>query len=676
MSRQFSLFAALLMFPFCTFAQKGYEVVLRTTDTVSRNYALSGYKWGEKKGIDTVAGAGKIVFSGAAAAMPPGQYLIEELGERKERLSFQFLVDAQKAAVRLQYTAAPIGIALSKGDEQNREYLRLQEFLRKEALKVKNLEELNRILADFLSRVQAKSPGSMLEYVLKGINGVFKTPEEMLQAIPYSNPVLLNSVFGKEQINRYLKAIELNPTDTLIRFTDRLIEMAGKRGGEALQQRVAGSVFEYFRPGSIMGQEAVAVHTAENWFLNDKIPLSDPDNRFLMKTFTELNKHSLVGMPAPELNLIDTVGAPVALSSLQGEYTILYFYTDDCVTCRIETPRLMNFVNGYKDGVLNVYAVYAQAGTGKWKEYIGKEFKLYNPFINWTDVYDPEFESGFHLLYNVLSTPQMFLLDKNGTILGRNLKTKQLEELLTVKNRERDDLHKFFNNFFTKLGELDTTTVQMGIDAFYTRSAQNPALFREIFGELYNFLRLSPDYLLQNGAIYLAQNYILEKPELWNNPVLIGRIREALRVFNLNPLGKPATDLTLEQINGSPINLSDIRTKYKVLYFYKPDCGTCSVVTPQLGKLYRELTEQPHPDIEFIAINLGTDRIAWLKYVAENDFGWLDAWGGTDNRELFEKYYLNGVPVIYLLRNNIVIAKDITDIDLKEILQKINTEEL
>ena len=73
--------------------------------------------------------------------------------------------------------------------------------------------------------------------------------------------------------------------------------------------------------------------------------------------------------------------------------------------------------------MLNVYAVYADSNKNLWDKYVSDNFndKLYNPFINWVNVYDPTMESGFHLLYNVIATPQIFLLDKYKKIVGRNL---------------------------------------------------------------------------------------------------------------------------------------------------------------------------------------------------------------------------------------------------------------
>jgi hypothetical protein len=46
-----------------------------------------------------------------------------------------------------------------------------------------------------------------------------------------------------------------------------------------------------------------------------------------------------------------------------------------------------------------------------------------------------------------------------------------------------------------------------------------------------------------------------------------------------------------------------------------------------------------------------------------------------DNKELFAKYYLEEVPAIYLLKNNVVVAKNINDIDLEEILILITQPE-
>ncbi|MEG0517889.1 MAG: redoxin domain-containing protein [Bacteroidales bacterium] len=696
------------------FAKEGSQIIVRAdSKNLYNSYILSIYEWGEKRGIDTVQAdkKGKIVFS-TNTSLPYGQYVIDgftgEVGGKINRL-LEFMVSPQnrKQVENSSFTIDSTGILQKRGSLENQIYTEFQNLLNTGWNQLNNAEELNTKIQEIITKTEKECSGSILEIMLKNTLFPAGSAQQILEKFPFGDSLILNTAFGKAKVKQYLQAIELNPNDTLIRLTDNLIkgnwvtnkgdegrdgdmnkregegEGEGEGNGNAnketgiakisaqLQALIACTAFDYFYKSAIMGQEGIAVHIAQEWFLNGKLEWPNKEGLFMLQMFVNTNKHSLIGMQAPNLKLVDTLGKIISLNSLEGDYTILYFYTDDCHTCKVETPKLVDFVNEYKGGILTIYAVYTQANIENWKTYINKEFVLYNPFVNWVNVYDPLFESGFHMLYNVLSTPQMFLLDKDKKIIGRNLKTDSLMELLQAKNKEADDLHKFFTDFFTKTGALDTTSIHTGIDAFYSKSAQKPELFREIFRELFNFLRLSSDYRLQEGAAYLGQKYILDKKELWSNGSFVEQVKRAIAVFNMNPLGGKAANLSLESINGSSIELYDIRNEYKVLYFYKINCGICGLVSKELQKLYDTYKNSKDINIEFIAINTGTDYKEWVKHVAQNGFTWQETWGGEDADEIYENYYLENVPGIYLLKDNIVIAKDVNDLDLKELLETI-----
>lgn len=661
------------------FAKDGSKIIVRTDyQNLSNSYILSIYEWGEKRGIDTVQAnkKGEIIFS-TNASLPYGQYVIDgftgEVGGKTNRI-IEFMVSPQnrKQVENSIFAIDSTGILQKKGSLENQIYTEFQNLLNTGWKQLNNAEELNTKIQEIITKTEKECPGSILEIMLKNTLFPATSAQQILEKFPFGDSLILNTAFGKAKVKQYLQAIELNPNDTLIILTDNLIKGNGATNISArLQALIACTAFDYFYKSAIMGQEGVAVHIAQEWFLNGKLEWPNKEGLFMLQMFVNTNKHSLIGMQAPNLKLVDTLGKVISLNSLEGDYTILYFYTDDCHTCKVETPKLVDFVNEYKGGVINVYAVYTQANTELWKAYINKEFVLYNPFVNWVNVYDPLFESEFHMLYNVLSTPQMFLLDKDKKIIGRNLKTDSLAELLRAKNKEADDLHKFFTDFFTKTGTLDTTSIHTGIDAFYSKSAQKPELFREIFRELFNFLRLSSDYRLQEGAAYLGQKYILDKAELWNNKSFVEQVKRAIAVFNMNPLGGKAANLSLESINGSSIELYDIKNEYKVLYFYKINCGICGLVSKELQKLYDIYKNSKDIDIEFVAINTGKDYKEWVKHVAQNGFTWQETWGGDQADEIYENYYLENVPGIYLLKDNIVIAKDINDLDLKELLETI-----
>ena len=477
--------------------------------------------------------------------------------------------------------------------------------------------------------------------------------------------VRFDTATAKAKVEQYLSLIQYSHTDTILAKVNSLIEAGDD---EHTKSFMAYTAYNFFYSSPIMGQEGIAVKIAQEWFLNDKLPWPNEEGKFMLKAFVEFNRQSLIGMEAPELELQDSSGRKISLNSLQAEYTILYFYTDKCSSCQEQTPQLVDFVNSYNDGVLAVYAVYADSNENSWKEYVKENLYIYNPFTFWTDVYDPDFSSGFHMLYNVMKTPQMFLIDKEKRIIGRGLDVEALKQILAQKNRERDEMHSLFEAIFAP-AKGNSTEIAHTIDLFAQRTIADQETFRDIMSGMFLWLNMDEDYTLQEGAAYLAEKYIVNLPDRWTKTYL-QQIKETLEAFNKNRLGEKAADLQLERQDNSPINMSDITTEYKVLYFYRPNCGMCSQVTPKMAQIYNEFKDKL--DIQFLAINLGGGYREWIEYTQAIGADWENLRGPDgDSGEIYNKYYIDNIPQIYLLINGTVAAKGINDIDLKEILKSI-----
>ena len=477
--------------------------------------------------------------------------------------------------------------------------------------------------------------------------------------------VRFDTATAKAKVEQYLSLIQYSHTDTILAKVNSLIEAGDD---EHTKSFMAYTAYNFFYSSPIMGQEGIAVKIAQDWFLNDKLPWPNEEGKFMLKAFVEFNKHSLIGMEAPELELQDSSGRKISLNSLQAEYTILYFYTDQCSTCKEQTPQLVDFVNNYSDGVLAVYAVYADSKESVWKEYIKENLYIYNPFTYWTDVFDPDFSSGFHMLYNVMKTPQIFLIDKEKRIIGRGLSVEALKELLARKNQERNEMYSLFEAIFAPV-KGNTTEIAQTIDLFAQRTIGTSETFRDIMSSMFLWLNMDEDYTLQEGAAYLAEKYIVNLPRVWTKTYL-QQIKETLEAFNKNRLGQKAADLQLERQDMTPIDISDITTEYKVLYFYRPNCGMCSQVTPKMAEIYNEFKDKL--DIQFLAINLGGSYKEWIEYTQAIGADWENLRGPDgDSGEIYNKYYIDNIPQIYLLKEDTVVAKGINDIDLKEILKSI-----
>lgn len=134
-----------------------------------------------------------------------------------------------------------------------------------------------------------------------------------------------------------------------------------------------------------------------------------------------------IGQMAPELNFADTSGKPVALSSLRGKVVLIDFWASWCGPCRQENPNVLRLYNQYKDRGFEVYGVSLDEDRGQWLEAIHKDG------IYWTHVSDlMKWQSAAARLYAVSSIPATFLLDREGKIIGKNLRGNELEAKLRM----------------------------------------------------------------------------------------------------------------------------------------------------------------------------------------------------------------------------------------------------
>ncbi|HRR49819.1 MAG TPA: redoxin domain-containing protein, partial [Bacteroidales bacterium] len=260
---------------------------------------------------------------------------------------------------------------------------------------------------------------------------------------------LVISLHGQEneKLEKYIdQYIAMTPpsTDSLNAACDYLINISQDT---AIQAHIAGHLFNKFYSSPIMGMESVAIHIAKNYFLNKKLNWRGDDGMLFLRLFVEFNENSLIGMKAPELILPDTSGNLHSLRNLDAEYTIIYFYDTDCSLCKKELPKIIEVSNKFKGYDLHIYAVYTQSDVNNLKQFIKEEFP--KSIDNWTFVWDPDFKSGFHKLYNVLKTPQIFLLDRDKKIIGRNLDHTSLDQLLSSYTESRTNLSKNIRAFLS-----------------------------------------------------------------------------------------------------------------------------------------------------------------------------------------------------------------------------------
>ncbi len=129
---------------------------------------------------------------------------------------------------------------------------------------------------------------------------------------------------------------------------------------------------------------------------------------------------------APDLVLPDVNGKTVSLSSFRGKYVLLDFWASWCSPCRAENPNVVAAYAKFKNKNFTILSVSLDNSKDAWERAIKDDG------LTWTQVSDLKgWRSSAAALYNVQSIPSNFLIDTAGNIIAKNLREKQLDEVLS-----------------------------------------------------------------------------------------------------------------------------------------------------------------------------------------------------------------------------------------------------
>lgn len=241
---------------------------------------------------------------------------------------------------------------------------------------------------------------------------------------------LIRTPLIQSRLDNYTTKILMQNPDSVLIPTLKLIEKS--RANNEMFRYIAGHLITQTANSNVMGMDKVFVAIADAFYLNGEASWADSTTLAKIAEKVYLTRPNMVGNSAPDLKLPDEEGIYHSLQQVNAEYTILYFWEPNCNHCNKSTPELYQsvFLPLQNQGV-KVFAVCTQDNKEEWLEFIHKH-QLYE----WTNLWDPEHLSNFHALYDVHSTPTLYLLDKQKTIIAKRLDVKTtgdyLHHLLSV----------------------------------------------------------------------------------------------------------------------------------------------------------------------------------------------------------------------------------------------------
>ncbi len=141
--------------------------------------------------------------------------------------------------------------------------------------------------------------------------------------------------------------------------------------------------------------------------------------------YIKLNKNPKIGEKYVDFEMKNTNGELKKLSDYNDKIVLLEFWASNCGPCRKENPNLVKTFEKYNPKGFEIFAVSQDTKKSSWLKAIEKDK------LSWNQVSDLKGrDNSASLIYGINAIPDNFLIDRNGIIIGRNLRGEELNKKL------------------------------------------------------------------------------------------------------------------------------------------------------------------------------------------------------------------------------------------------------
>lgn len=247
--------------------------------------------------------------------------------------------------------------------------------------------------------------------------------DAFLDAVDFQDERLLRTPVMWNKVTTYLDRLTYQMPDSINKSADLMIGRS--KGNDDVFQYLVINILNKYAQSKVMGMDAVYVHLVEQYYMSGEAFWADQEQIDNMAERALAISPTIVGRKAPNFRVQDSDGNWRHLHGVQGKYTILYFWDYDCGHCKTVTPKLGELYPEYIEHDVELFALSINGDVEVWKEKC-KEYGL-DQGIN---VQDHTRQSGFDAMYDIRSTPRIFILDEEKNIIAKQISVDQVREIL------------------------------------------------------------------------------------------------------------------------------------------------------------------------------------------------------------------------------------------------------
>ena len=397
-----------------------------------------------------VDGSGRCTYK-APSELPKGLYVLVI----NDKTYFDFVINNDHKFSMETSPADPINKMVIKNSPENELFYKYLRYNREKYAEIQALDakaklageqkdtlklysdkvnEINKVLIAFKLGIVAKYPDSFTAFMINAM----KEPEvPEIPVLPNGRP---DSTFGyryykshfwdgtdftddrllrtpvfHNKLKKYCDNVVVQNPDSVIREVDALVEKS-RPNPEMFKYIIWFTTYHYENP-ELMGFDKVFVHLVDKYYVTGQTTWITKDvNEKIVKKANKI-RPLLIGQKAPNMIMQDTSNQLVSMHNINADFLLLLFWDPDCGHCEKEIPILKEFYDQNKGKYgLEIFAICSDTSLAKWKSSIKKRK------MTWINVDGPRTLTGdYHELYDIISTPVIYLLDRKKEIIAKHL---------------------------------------------------------------------------------------------------------------------------------------------------------------------------------------------------------------------------------------------------------------
>lgn len=460
----------------CLMANGGYEIKVRI-DEFDQKEIFLGYYYGEKQYIkDTVQidQDGYFIFKGEEP-LEGGIYLLVLPPDNQ---FIQILINPGEQHFSVVANAANLGKDLKfSGSQENKWFYEYTSFLndkKPEADKIKadieaagdnkteverlekKLEDLDQVVKTYQNKFISDHPKSFTAAIIKSSLDVpipefegEKSEVEMKRYLFYkkhyfdnydmTDPRMLRTPMLFGRINYYVEKLTVQHPDSISKSIDYILSMV--QPSQETYKFYLIHFLNTYAKSKFVGMDAVYVHLGDKYYCAGKAWWVDEEQLNKICANVETLRPILIGKVAPNIQVQRKDGTLLSLHDVKSDFTVLFFWDPECGHCKKSIPDVVAFYDKFSSRGVEIFGVCTKTGEdtgGCWdaieERNMGK----------WINTIDPYLRSKYKTLYDIRTTPKIFVLDKDKKIISKGIGGEQLEEVLeqAIINMENQQLNK------------------------------------------------------------------------------------------------------------------------------------------------------------------------------------------------------------------------------------------